>query len=430
MVAPFWADVDTRNDASGLVYYKITPTALIVRWQQVGYFNSQSDKINDFQLIISDGSNADLPDNYNVQFCYGDMQWTTGSASQGVNGFGGIPATVGVNMGNGADFWQVGRFDHAGADFDGPNDNADGVSWLDDKVFYANTSSSPDTTDPLIINTNLCDTVFAPLYVPQGFQFFVIPQFPGSSLSIIVDTMGITGMDYTITYGPNNSYASVIGSFTGSPSHPGINELVINVNYLNPELRSNAFDHQYRYYFYAENCPVNPDSFAITGFEVGVNGDTTICSNFDYIFHATGNYDFVWLNNNGSTGNTFAIQPGFQGLVTLRLLAIDPVTHCNSVKTININAYLCSSLNDLAAANIKLYPNPATDNLVWQAATGTDVKGGVLQIFNTTGQLVYSKNISGVTEALPLSGLPQGSYYLKTTLKSGVKVSPFVKIDN
>src|ERR1041385_4849758 len=37
MIAPFWADVDTRNTASGLVYYKITPTAMIVRWQTVVY---------------------------------------------------------------------------------------------------------------------------------------------------------------------------------------------------------------------------------------------------------------------------------------------------------------------------------------------------------------------------------------------------------
>src|SRR6185369_9040116 len=30
MIAPFWADVDTRNVGSGLVYYKVTATSLIV----------------------------------------------------------------------------------------------------------------------------------------------------------------------------------------------------------------------------------------------------------------------------------------------------------------------------------------------------------------------------------------------------------------
>ena len=30
MISPFWADVDTRNFTSGLVYYKITPTYMVV----------------------------------------------------------------------------------------------------------------------------------------------------------------------------------------------------------------------------------------------------------------------------------------------------------------------------------------------------------------------------------------------------------------
>lgn len=427
MVAPFWADVDTRGTGSGLVYYKITPTALIVRWQQVGYFTNQVDKLNDFQLIITDGSNADLPDNYNVQFCYGDMQWTTGSASGGNNGFGGTPATVGVNMGNGVDFWQVGRFDHAGVDFDGPYGTNDGVSWLDDKVFYANTSFSPDTTDPIVISTNLCDTVFVPVYNPEGFEFFVIPQFPGYNLSLNVDTMGISGFDYQITNGPNNNYSSVIGTMVGTPTHLGNNELVINLNYENPELRS-TFSKQYRYHFYVSNCPLNPDSFTVTGFNVE-NSDTTLCANEVAVLHAIGNYKFVWLNDN-SIGNTYNIDPQPPGFYTVKVAAIDTVTNCSVLKTINIKFELCSGLNEIASANITLYPNPASNNLQWKAATGTDIKNGQLQVFNATGQLVFSKNITNVVEDIQLTGLPAGIYYLKTNLNQGVKVSPFVKIDN
>ena len=48
MIAPFWGDVDTRGVASGLVYFKKTATALIVKWNNVGYYSSMTDKLNDF----------------------------------------------------------------------------------------------------------------------------------------------------------------------------------------------------------------------------------------------------------------------------------------------------------------------------------------------------------------------------------------------
>lgn len=158
MVAPFWADVDTRNDG-GTVKYKLTPNALYVNWSDVGYFSQQTDKLNSFQLIISDGTNTDVGIGSTVSFCYKDMQWTTGSASSGVNGFGGTPATVGANRGNGVDYIQFGRFDHAGVDYDGPFGANDGISWLDDKNFVFTTAVSTQNIPPIASSTSLCDTV-------------------------------------------------------------------------------------------------------------------------------------------------------------------------------------------------------------------------------------------------------------------------------
>ena len=59
-----------------------------------------------FQVILTDGSiravgDYLLPLGANVLFNYGDMQWTTGSSSGGTDGFGGSPATVGLNLGDG-----------------------------------------------------------------------------------------------------------------------------------------------------------------------------------------------------------------------------------------------------------------------------------------------------------------------------------------
>ncbi len=158
MIAPFWGDVDTRDSLSGLVYYKITSSSIIIKWEHVGYYSNMSDKLNTFQLILTDGTDPLLPPGDNVGFCYGDMQWTTGAASSGVNGFGGVPATVGVNKGNGVDYFQVGRFDSPSVTFDGPYGNNDGVDWLDNQGVYFNVSVSGNIP-PVIINNNICDTI-------------------------------------------------------------------------------------------------------------------------------------------------------------------------------------------------------------------------------------------------------------------------------
>jgi hypothetical protein len=169
MIAPFWGDVDTRGGMDSLgnllgnggnVWYKVTPTALIINWNQVGYFNMHNDLVSTFQLIISNGSDSLVSAGGNVSFCYQDMQWTTGDASSGIGGFGGTPATVGVNVGNGSDYFQVGQFVQTGTSFDGPTNNFDGVDFLDGQEIYFNVAGiSTTNTPPLLISSALCDTI-------------------------------------------------------------------------------------------------------------------------------------------------------------------------------------------------------------------------------------------------------------------------------
>ena len=181
MVAPFWADVDLRGGTStqNIVQYKVTSNALYVNWTNVGYYSQKQDKLNTFQVIISDATNTDVGIGSNVSFCYKDMQWTTGSASCGTNstcsygsqtyscsnannagyGFCGVPATVGANRGNNVDYIQFGRFNHPGTDYDGPFGNSDGISWLDNKNFVFNTAVTTQNIPPIASSTSLCDTV-------------------------------------------------------------------------------------------------------------------------------------------------------------------------------------------------------------------------------------------------------------------------------
>ena len=141
IVAPFFADVDTRNLASGVVWYKFTGNRLAVTWDSTGYFGSHADKLNTFQCIISDGLDPFLGLGNNVCFSYGDMEWTTGDASGGIGGFFGAPATVGINEGNGIDYATLGRFDRPGTYYGGPGVDSNGVSYLDCQNFCLNVSN-------------------------------------------------------------------------------------------------------------------------------------------------------------------------------------------------------------------------------------------------------------------------------------------------
>jgi hypothetical protein len=101
IIAPFWADVDTRSAGSSLVRYDSGTLngakVFGVNWIGVGYYNSQSDKLNSFQLILTDRGAG----NFTIEFNYDQILWETGSASSsgGVNGFGGNSARVGYTIG-------------------------------------------------------------------------------------------------------------------------------------------------------------------------------------------------------------------------------------------------------------------------------------------------------------------------------------------
>jgi Nidogen-like/PEP-CTERM motif len=89
ILAPFWADVDTRNPASGITAYGTGSiggrNAFAVNWFDVGYFSNRVDKLNTFQLIMIDRSDTGAG-NFDFEFNYAKVQWDTGEASSGING--------------------------------------------------------------------------------------------------------------------------------------------------------------------------------------------------------------------------------------------------------------------------------------------------------------------------------------------------------
>jgi len=225
MVAPFWADVDLRGPGAGnnIVRYKLTPTALYVNWIRVGYYSMQTDKVNTFQLIITNGSDPAISNGANVSFCYGDMQWTTGSASGGTNGFGGTPANVGANRGNGVDFLQFGRFDQPGMAYDGPFGANDGVDWLDEKYFSFATDFTSANVPPVISSQSVCDSMV--LCVGELATLEMLFLSPEPTQTTVATSSAPTLSNYTIVTNTSGLQAQITTEFTPQLSDVGFHEV-------------------------------------------------------------------------------------------------------------------------------------------------------------------------------------------------------------
>ncbi len=99
MIAPFWGDVDTRGTGNVWIHSPNANT-LAVTWDAVGYYSSATDKTNSFQLVLRNQGDG----NFDVDFRYERLEWTTGDASDGTNGLGGIPAQAGYDAGDGVNY--------------------------------------------------------------------------------------------------------------------------------------------------------------------------------------------------------------------------------------------------------------------------------------------------------------------------------------
>jgi len=296
MIAPFWGDVDTRGAASGLVYFKQTATSLIVKWSNVGYYSSMTDKLNDFQLILTDGSDPLLPNGNNIAFCYGDMQWTTGSASQGVGGFGGVPSTVGVNKGDGVNFVQIGRFDQAGISYDGPYGLNDGISFLDNKSYFFNSCGTNNNLPPIIQDAtgggSACGDTIRICSLGDTLVYTTTFLAPESTQSITVSgsapTLGANfqPLGVTTTSAGTTTYAWMV---VASPTLTGVHTVVVTgTDNGTPPLSSSA-----TYFIKIENLTVPQPSIVSSpaGTVCATPGATLTVSNcaaFDNVYWSNG----------------------------------------------------------------------------------------------------------------------------------------------
>lgn len=196
IIAPYWSDVDTRCETCGEVYVA-SPNlnTVVVTWNNVGYFSNNDDKTNTFQTVLRNRSDTGVG-NFDIEFRYGVLEWTTGDASEGVNGLGGIPAQAGFDAGDLTNFFTL------------PG------SLTADILNLQNTSNLPDPVPGVwsfavrngVLPGATPENPLLPVVTENGWEFDFNVTNP--TQPIFIDPPVAIGYDYIVDSGPN--IASVI----------------------------------------------------------------------------------------------------------------------------------------------------------------------------------------------------------------------------
>ena len=98
IIAPFWADVDTRSADSDVVKYGTGTVnghgAFGVDWVNVGYYSGHGDKLLSCQLVIIDRSDIGAGD-FDLEFNYAKVQWQWGDVTLNIPARAGFASDLG-----------------------------------------------------------------------------------------------------------------------------------------------------------------------------------------------------------------------------------------------------------------------------------------------------------------------------------------------
>ncbi|MDO8973127.1 Calx-beta domain-containing protein [Reyranella sp.] len=227
IIAAYWADVDTRagivgptqggtSTGSNLLWYDFDPAnrTFTATWDDVGYYSHGTDKLNAFQISITQiGTSGD----FDIVFRYENVDWTTGSASGGAGGLGGVPARAGYSSGNGVDFFELPQSGNQTALLD--LENASNVGVAGTYVFNVRSGSAT----PAI---SVGDASLAEGNGPNS-KYIVVPVFlaapSGETITVqyaTSDGTAVAGQDYVtqgglLTFAPGvtqqNLFIELIG---------------------------------------------------------------------------------------------------------------------------------------------------------------------------------------------------------------------------
>jgi hypothetical protein len=116
---------------------------------------------------------------------------------------------------------------------------------------------------------------------------------------------------------------------------------------------------------------------------------------------------------------------GGNGSYEIVATVFDTITSCTSNDTIMVNYSVCVGIAaEGENVSLTVQPNPNKGVFTLNVNT-TDVKELNIEVMNTQGQVVFTKNnfdnITNVNEKIDLSNNAKGIYFIKVTSDKGVK---------
>jgi len=151
------------------------------------------------------------------------MQWTTGSFSGGSGGFGGTPATVGINAGNGSDYVQIGRFNLTGNSYDGGGGNNDGVDYLDYECFTFN-AGNLGNLPPSVSGAPIGNTITIPSGTTATLNLSFLPPEVAQQVSTLINTGGLCNT--VINTNTSGAVSNTSVSITGAACNVGTHHII------------------------------------------------------------------------------------------------------------------------------------------------------------------------------------------------------------
>lgn len=161
----------------------------------VGFYSQNSSPTNTFQVVLRDRSSDFDPGDFDIEFRYADLNWTTGDASGGENGLGGSPAQAGFDAGDEENFLTL------------PGSRTEEILNL---VNLSNTEE-PGLFSYAIRNGELPggspDNPLLPVNTDDGFEFDF--NIADTEERIFIDPEVATGYNYFVNSGSNISSVQI-----------------------------------------------------------------------------------------------------------------------------------------------------------------------------------------------------------------------------
>jgi hypothetical protein len=174
-------------------------------------------------------------------------------------------------------------------------------------------------------------------------------------------------------------------------------------------------------------CPIAADSLVLAIHsipQVNLGKDTMTCANLAIELNATHPEasGYLWLPSNKTTPTILVDSTGI-GLHSAQInVLVTDNNGCVGKDSVMVSFKICGGIEELAGIKVQVFPNPSNGLFTLEINTQKQETLDIA-IISPTGETVYSNpgvRVSGFgTEKIDVSRLPQGTYLLQVSNRSG-----------